>query len=61
MQIQGHIGTCWVNGQYKRTRDVAETKAGFEDMLKRLGTDFIEVGMIHITDSPEQWKELENI
>lgn len=60
MQIQGHIGTCWVNGQYKRTRDVAETKAGFEDMLKRLGTDFIEVGMIHITDSPEQWKELEN-
>lgn len=59
MMIQGHIGTCWVNGQYKRTRDLAETKAGFEDMLQRLGTNYIEVGMIHITDSPEQWNELE--
>lgn len=59
MMIQGHIGTCWVNGQYKRTRDLTETKAGFEDMLKRLGTKSIEVGMIHITDTPEQWNELE--
>lgn len=59
MIVQGHIGTCWVNGQYKRTRDLAETKAGFEDMLQRLGVKSIEVGMIHITDSPEQWIELE--
>lgn len=59
MQIQGHIGTCWVDGQYKRTRDVEESKQGFEDMLQRLGTDYIEVGMIHITDTPEQWQELE--
>ncbi len=59
MIIQGHIGTIFKDGQHKRTRDLAETKAGFEDLLERLGTDFIEVGMIHITDSPEEWNELE--
>ncbi|MBR1784927.1 MAG: aldo/keto reductase [Bacteroidales bacterium] len=59
MIIQGHIGTVWQDGQYKRTRDLEETTRGFEDMLQRLGTDHIEVGMIHITDSPEEWYELE--
>ena len=59
MIIQGHIGTVWVDGQHRRTRDLAETKAGFEDLLERLGTDHIEVGMIHITDSPAEWQELQ--
>lgn len=59
MIIQGHIGTIFKNGQHTRTRDLAETKQGFEDLLARLGTDHIEVGMIHITDSPEEWNELE--
>ena len=59
MVIQGHLGTVWQNGQHKRTRDLAETRSGFDDLLARLGTDHIEVGMIHITDTPEEWLELE--
>ena len=59
MIIQGHIGTIYKDGQHTRTRDVEETKAGFEDLLARLGTDHIEVGMIHITDSHEEWDELD--
>ena len=59
MIIQGHIGTIFKDGQHSRTRDVAEAKAGFEDLLARLGTDHIEVGMIHITDSHEEWDELD--
>ncbi len=59
MIIQGHIGTIFKDGQHTRTRDVAEAKAGFEDLLARLGTDHIEVGMIHITDSHEEWDELD--
>ena len=54
MIIQGHIGTIFKDGQHTRTRDVAEAREGFEDLLERLGTDHIEVGMIHITDSPEE-------
>ena len=59
MIIQGHIGTIYKDGQHCRTRDVEETKQGFEDLLQRLGTDYIDVGMIHITDSPDEWNELE--
>ena len=60
MIIQGHIGTIFKDGQHTRTRDVEECKAGFEDLLARLGTDHIEVGMIHITDSREDWEEIQN-
>ncbi|MCF0206535.1 MAG: aldo/keto reductase, partial [Bacteroidales bacterium] len=55
MIIQGHIGSGWKDGKYFRTRDVAEAKASFEDLLTRLETDHIEVGMIHITDKMEEW------
>ena len=60
MIIQGHIGNTFKNGQHSRTRDLEETKSSFEDMLTRLGTDHIEVGMIHIADSPEEWEEIQN-
>lgn len=60
MIIQGHIGTIFKDGQHTKTRDVEETKAGFEDLLARLQTDHIEVGMIHITDSHQEWDEIQN-
>jgi len=60
MQIQGHIGVCWKDGQYKRTRDLAEAKEGFEDLLARLHTDHIEVGMLHIADDMEDWNVIKN-
>lgn len=60
MNIQGHIGVIWKDGQYSKTRDVEESRQGFEDLLTRLETDYIEVGMIHITDSWEQWEEIQN-
>lgn len=60
MIIQGHLGTIFKNGQHTRTRDVEETRQGFEDLLARLGTDHIEVGMVHITDSFEEWEEIQN-
>lgn len=60
MIIQGHIGTIYKDGQHCRTRDVEECKASFQDLLDRLHTDHIEVGMIHITDSREEWEEIQN-
>lgn len=60
MQIQGHIGVCWKDGQYKRTRDLAEAKEGFEDLLARLHTDHVDVGMLHIADDMEDWNVIKN-
>ena len=45
--IQGHIGSACQNGQYTRTRDAAQCRIAFEDLLSRLRTDHVELGMIH--------------
>lgn len=60
MIIQGHVGCFWnaATGQYARTRNVAEAKQGFEDLLSLLGTDHIEVGMVHIVDDMADWDTL---
>ncbi|MCQ2298685.1 MAG: aldo/keto reductase [Bacteroidales bacterium] len=62
MVIQGHIGSYWNTelNQYERTRDVVKAKAGFEDLLQRLGTDYIEVGMMHIFDDMADWDTIAN-
>lgn len=60
MIIQGHIGSFWNGTQYKRTRDIEESKQGFQDLLDLLRTDYIDVGMIHISDDINDWNELIN-
>lgn len=54
--IQGHIGACWVDGQYLRSRDVALAKQAFEDELALLGVDHFEVGMMHYIDSVDEFR-----
>ena len=53
--VQGHIGSTHQNGQYVRTRDMQFVKPAFEDLLQRLGTDYIDLGMIHYVDAQEDW------
>lgn len=55
---QSHICSVWKNGQYKRTRNLAEVKAGFEDSLKLLQTDYIDVGTIHYCDALDDWQKI---
>lgn len=57
MQIQGHLCTVFEDGQYTRTRDFAKVKASFADLLERLETDYLEVGMIHYVDSMEDYEQ----
>ncbi|WP_418541490.1 aldo/keto reductase [Phascolarctobacterium faecium] len=54
--LQAHLCTVWQEGQYKRTREIGEVKASFEDLLTRLATDYIDIGMIHYLDSLEDWE-----
>ncbi len=57
--IQSHICSVWQDGQYKRTRNLAEVKAGFEEMMELLQTDYLDVGMIHYCDAVSDWEEIE--
>ena len=54
--IQGHVGSTWQDGQYVRTRDMAVVPAAFEDLLERLRTDHVELGMIHFVDAVQEFK-----
>lgn len=56
--IQGHIGSTWQKGQYVRTRCLPLVKAAFEDLLARLGTDYIDLGMIHFVDEAAEFERI---
>ena len=56
--IQGHLGATWKNGQYARRRNVKEVNAAFCDLLARLNTDYIDIGIIHHADTE---KDIKNV
>ncbi len=58
--IQGHIGSIWENGQYVRSRDMEKVKPAFEDLLRRMQTDYIDLGMIHFIDNAQEFDRVIN-
>ena len=58
--LQSHISSVWKNGQYERSRELDDVKVAFEDSLERLGTDYIDVGMIHYCDAESDWKAIKD-
>ncbi len=56
--IQGHIGATWQDGQYVRTRDMDLVRPAFEDLLDRLRTDHVELGMIHYVDAMDEYESI---
>ncbi|HIV87969.1 MAG TPA: aldo/keto reductase, partial [Candidatus Pygmaiobacter gallistercoris] len=58
--IQGHIGSTWQNGQYVRTREMDKVVPAFEDLMARLGTDYLDLGMIHFVDSAAELDRILN-
>ena len=53
--IQSHLCSVWKNDQYLRSRILSEVKEGFEESLKLLQVDCIDVGMIHYCDALDDW------
>lgn len=58
--LQAHLCAVWKDGQYERTREIDRVKAAFEDQLERLGTDHVEIGMIHYIDSMNDWRTVKD-
>ena len=56
--IQSHLCSVWENGQYLRTRNLAKVKEGFEEMLRLLKTDYLDVGMVHYCDDERDWNAI---
>lgn len=56
--MQAHLCSAWIDGQYKRTRNMDEVKPALADLLARLKTDYIDVGMIHYVDEQKDFDEV---
>lgn len=58
MILQGHLGAVWKNDQYGRSRVLKDNIHAFEDLLSRLGTDYIDIGMLHCVDTEKEYHAL---
>lgn len=58
--IQGHMGSTWQNSQYVRSRDMEKVQEAFSDLLVRLGTDYLDLGMIHYADEATDYHTIMN-
>lgn len=56
--VQGHVCTIWEGGQYCRVREIGKVKAGFEDLLKTMSLDYVDVGMIHYVDTDDDYSKV---
>ena len=56
--IQGHLCSAWIGGEYKRTRKLDEVKEAFENQLKNLSVDYLDIGMIHYVDALSDWQDV---
>ena len=58
MDHPGALRLTWQDGQYVRTRDMEKVKPAFEDLLSRLGTDYLDLGMIHFVDEEAEFHRI---
>lgn len=56
--VTAHLGSGEKDGQYHKTRAVSRSKAYFEDVLARLGTDHVDVLFLHNCDSDADYDRL---
>lgn len=56
--IQGHFGSTWQEGQYVRNKELSAVKPAFQDLLDRLQTNYIDLGMIHFVDTEEDFHKV---
>ncbi|MBQ3695295.1 MAG: aldo/keto reductase [Synergistaceae bacterium] len=56
--IQSHISSVWKDGQYMRSRVLSEVRDAFEESLRLLDVDYIDVGMIHYCDALDDWNTI---
>ena len=58
MMIQGPLGNCWKDSKHTRARNAADCQADLEKLLARLGTGYLNVGMLENINSKAEWQRL---
>lgn len=58
MIMQMHLGAVYPTGVYSRTRVLSELQKGFEKELKKYGTDYADIGIIHCVDEVRDFNDI---
>ncbi len=56
--ITGHLSSGETDGQYRRTRDVAECEELFHQLLTRLDVDYVDVVFLQNCDAEDDYKQV---
>lgn len=56
--LAGHLGSGIKDGQYRRTRNVKQCATYIDEVLARLGTDHVDVLMLHNCDRQKDYEKL---
>jgi predicted aldo/keto reductase-like oxidoreductase len=56
--LAGHLSVADSNGQYRKTRDLKECETLFEDQLRRLGTDYVDILHVSYVDEEAEYQEV---
>ena len=56
--LAGHLSVAESNGQYRKTRDLKECETLFEDQLRRLGTDYVDILYVSYVDDEAEYQEV---
>ncbi|MCK4284180.1 MAG: aldo/keto reductase [Candidatus Brocadiae bacterium] len=56
--LTGHLGSADKDGQYRRTRDIAESEALIDDQLTRLHTDHLDVLFLSNCDEADDYRRI---
>ena len=56
--LEGHLRSTWQKGQYKADSDNAAVRKTFEDTMRHLHRDYMDLGLIHYVDKLSTWHEL---
>jgi predicted aldo/keto reductase-like oxidoreductase len=58
VMIAGHLGSVLRGGQYSRSKERVECLAFYEDLLRRLKTDYIDVLMLHFVEKQNDYDKV---
>jgi hypothetical protein len=58
MVMQIHLGAWYPRGTYSRTRVLQKLRKGFEKELKKYGTDYADIGIIHCVDEARDFEKI---
>ena len=56
--IAGHVGCAETKGQYRNTRNIEECRKLFEDLLRKLDTDHVDVLILQLVDEMDDYERI---